>query len=306
MEKLSPLTLKSRAEAYAQADVRGALEPLRPTDDLSLEELKCEADSMMSLTSWLITRGLGQSEAHHEVFARRLRSSVPEDGNILETLRRGEDEFVKAVLINNFRDLAKSGRSTGLLDRLEHYRQAYYERSPQADGLESHYASSESMLTTGISTATERFAVLLYSFNFAAAKASLDIQQKTELAYESDHLPILLAKISVADESRFVDLVNEHDFVTTALVRINAGENGPRATFDRRIITKMRQLYPDEKPEYAHRGHLGCPAAVSFDGHSSAITELWQMTVGALDRLGFWGRSNADILGKFVAGPDSQ
>jgi hypothetical protein len=306
MEQLSPLTLKSRAEAYAQADMRGALEPLQPADDLSLEELKCEADSMMSLASWLITRGLGQSEAHHEVFARRLRSSVTEDRNILETLRLGEDEFVKAVLINNFRDLAKSGHSTGLLDRLEHYRQAYYERSPQADGLESHYASSESMLTTGISTATERFAILLYSFNIAAAKASLGKQQKTELAYESDHLPILLAKISVADESRFVDLVNEHDFITTALVRINTEENGPRATFDRRILTKMRQLYPDEKPEYAHRGHLGCPASVSFDGHNSAITELWQMTVGALDKLGFWDSSNADILGKFVAGPDSQ
>lgn len=302
----SSLTLKSRAMAFVEADMRGAPEQLHPTDDLSLEELKCEADSMIALTTFLITRGLGQSESHQHVLAERLRRNTPEGGNVLETLLQGKDDFIKAVLINNFRELRDSGDSSDLLGRLEHYRQAYYERSPQADGIEGHYASTENMLLTGTSTATDRFALLLHSFNTATKQTSLDRQQKIKLARGSEHLPILLAKISVADESRFVDLLNNHEFLSVALVRVDEGEDGPRAIFDQRIIARMRQVYPDQKPQYAHRGHLGCPASVSFDGHSNAISELWHLTVGALERYGFWDDSDSEALSGFITDPDAK
>lgn len=277
---------------------------------MSLEELKREADSMMALTTWLITRGLGQSDAHQEVYARRLRENTPAGGNVFEALQSEEDDFIKAVLINKFRELHEAGHADELIARLEYYRQAYYELSPQAEGIESHYVSSERMLTTGIATATERFAILLYSFNIAADQTALNKQQRFALANESDHLPILLAKISVTDESRFIRMINDYDFTTTALVKIIERENSHQAIIDPRIIYKMRELYPEEKPEYAHRAHLGCPASVSFNGHSSsAISELWRMTVGAMEKYGnVWGEqaSAEPATTGFIAGPDAE
>lgn len=282
------------------------VEPLRPADEMSLEELKCEADSMMALVTYLISRGLGHSAAHQQVMADRLRENTPEGGSVLETLHKNEDNFIEPILVNNFRDMRDSGKAVNLIDRLEYYRQAYYERSPQADGVESHYSSIEKMLTTGINTEADRFAILLYSFDIAADQLSLSKQEKVDLAYESDHLPILLAKMSVEDESRFVDLLKVHDFLVAALVKIEESENGPQAVFNRRIIAKMRELYPDEKPQYAHRRRTGCPAAVSFDGHDSAIAELWGLAVGALEKYGFWKDSQAHILSGLVAGPDAE
>ena len=302
---MEQLTLKSRAMAFVEADMADTLEPIRSADEMSLEELKCETDSMMALATYLISRGLGHSAVHQQVMADRLRESTPEGGNVLETIQQDKDGFIEAVLVDNFRSMRDAGRATDLVDRLEYYRQAYYERSPEADGIEAHYSSSENLLTTGISTEADRFAMLLYSFNAAANQIRLSGEQKVILARKSDHLPILLAKMSGEDESRLGDLLKDHDFLVVALVKIKEYEDGPQAVFNQQIIAKMRELYPEKRPKYAHRHRTGCPAAVSFDGHDSAIAELWGLTVGVLEKYGFWKDSQAHILSGLVAGPDA-
>ena len=281
-------TLKECAVAFVIADTQGSHEPLRPVEEMSLQELKLETDSMMALTTFLITRGLGQDEVRQQLFASYLSQNKADGDNLLESIKENGRTFYGSILIEGFRDMHTKPDLQPLLGLLNHYREGYYSRTPAADGQESYYEDSESLILAGVDTVTDRFPHVLHALDTSAMLSGLGAEEKVRLAKASDHLAQLFAKMSLPDLERFTDLINEHDCLEAIMVQITGSEDDRNAVIDQRLFQKMRQLYPDEKSQHAHRRHQGCPAAVSFDGLPSAVGELWQLTVGALEKAGHW------------------
>lgn len=281
-------TMKERAAAFAEADMEGRLEPLRSIDEMTLQELKLEADSMMALAMFVVTRDLGDNKGYQQAFADYLLEHTPPADTLLETVRERGRDFYAKILMGGFHRLREQPGGQPLVERLEHYREGYYRRTPSPESQEANYSGTEHLISAGINTVTDRFPHLLHGLDIAARQAGLAPDDTARLARSSDHLALVFAKLSLGDLERFTDLINDHDFLLAAAVRVAERKGEPAAYADHRLFAKMRELYPDEKPEYAHRRRQGCPASVAFDGSPSTITELWRLTVGALEKAGHW------------------
>lgn len=290
-------TLRSRALQLVEidfGDVSVRQSGVVP-EGLTLPELKLETDSMIALTGFLITCDMGDNEQWQQLLADHIQASRTDEGeHPLQTLKDKGRDMVWPIIYYELKNLRTDPQNEKLFNRLELYRQAYYERSPLRDGTEKIYASTEDLLSVGVNTATEEFAQLLYALNAAfvveAAESGHQFSkdEKVAIAQASDHLPLLPAKLSLGDLEKCVNLINTNESLLFTLVELELRNGGYVAVFNKRVLQKARQLEPGEKPEHSHRLRKGCPASVKFEDYPSTISELWRLTVGALDKIGYW------------------
>jgi hypothetical protein len=262
-------------------------------NDIPLTRLKLEADTMVAVALNLFKDKVFTDQTLDwavENFGEQTASS--RDAICTEICTEAPNTL--SYLFNAYLEgLAESEGGQEFLERMDHYRSAYFKRSPLSHSEERLYQSNSELMGAA-STLGSQGRVLIFAIENAGKLAGLETKDRIELIKKSGHMAMLLAKLRLVDLTRYVDMLNSHEEVIYGMVSIQergtdeAGEPIRIASFDRRVFGAMRTIDKKDRSRFNHRSHTGCVAAVDLDGRGSPASKGWEWLVGCVEKAGYW------------------
>lgn len=281
------MTLKEKAIAVMHGP-----DLLPPTEDLHampLAELKLETDARAALFIGAF-KSFALTDETQDVLVDWLQQ--PEDVNfdnfshieLAEYLKQTTPYFFQSILPIYTEQYEKTDAGQKFMASFDGYRAAYFARSPAADKKERQYESIETLVLTGIVTGLMHIRGIMARQDAAAIMGGLSVEKTEELVRRSPHLVMLISKLSLEDEERYVEAANQGGLDGNPVKLVSKDTY----SFTPQLFKAMHQL--PKNPSVAHRPHLQCPASLSFPGEPSFNSELWDWYNGALAKAGFWDK----------------
>lgn len=295
-ERSSKGSIKANALEFLQRG-ESELDGTSP-DDVPIERVKLEADSMTAIVLNVFKHNLFSQATEDYAVNMTKREMESYDKEVLEVAGEVTRFVINSAFDLQYTRLGERDEGKDFLARTDHYRDAYYRRSPLSHREERMYESNAEMVKAGFNTLGHQGAVMIHALEHTGINNGLDKDERLSMVKNSGHMLILLSKLSLADFTKYVDLLNNHEEAMYGLARIEelGGQQDASperiARFHPEIFDAMRYHDNKDRSHLGHRVHTGCVGSVDLDKTGSPLALGWRWLVNVVERAGYWTRES--------------
>lgn len=277
-------TLRSRSIELMEADLAAP----RNLDAMPLDELKLEVDARVApLLAVIALHALTPNTEQY--CADYVRTRVVDTSQVLPTFVRHHGVVTWNLFKICLDSMSDSETGKRHLADIDHYREAYYVRSPAAADTERHYESIDALMGSGLNTASDHIPLIVTQLNTLGICNNLSIQERIELTKNSGHLVLYLSKLKLYKLENYVDYINDNPEADFTMFNLVIKEGKAVACFNPQFLAAVKKATKPEPKNQEHRPKIGCSAAVALTGEDETVLgKLWDWSVGALEKSGLW------------------
>jgi hypothetical protein len=279
------LTIKANALAFLETG-ESELDGLSP-EDIPMPRLRLEVNSMAAIIQDDLKHYLF-SEATQDFIVKHVLTTPPPSDQRLRTIGEVSSNVLRNFLNDILHDMADHPTTADFMERTNHYRAAYFRRSPAANYEEEDYGSLETLIGAGIAVTGQRVPEIIFSIDKRAKSMGIGRNDRVNLIRNSGHMAILLAKLGLADFMRYSDMLQEDDFSIVSLALIDEKDGNLTAHLAPRLFSKMREIDTKDRSRLDHRERTGCAGTIDLDGTGSPLALGYKWFTGIALRTGYW------------------